>query len=106
MVPVYTLYMGFATASYVYGSTFSLQTNCTTGSQNSYLPPDNIVIGTLVYIFPNWPTIIQPGWLMEYAGVTYSIYGANNDNSDYSHLFLTDQNITIPACSYITIIPS
>ena len=104
-IPVNTLYMGFGVSNYVYGSTFSLQTNCTTGSQNSYLPPDNVVIGTLVYIFPNWPTMIQSGWLMVYNGLTYSISSASSDNTEYSHLYLNSSNVSIPACSYITIIP-
>ena len=102
-----TLYMSFGVSSYVYGSSFSLQTNCSIGSQNAYLPPDNIVLGTLVYVYPNWPTMIQPGWIMEYDGSTYSIYGASNITTDYSLLYLygTYSPGIIPACAYVNIIP-
>ena len=102
-----TLSMSFGVSSYVYGSSFSLQTNCSIGSQNAYLPPDNIVLGTLVYVYPNWPTMIQPGWIMEYDGSTYSIYGASNITTDYSllYLYVTYSPGIIPACAYVNIIP-
>jgi len=103
--PPNTLYMTFGISNYVYGSTFSLQTNCSVGSQNAYLPNSSSV-GTLVYVYHNWPTMIQPDWFLEYNGVTYSIYEGINDTTDYSQVFLIDQDVSIPACSYITIIPT
>jgi hypothetical protein len=103
--PPNTLYMTFGISNYVYGSTFSLQTNCSVGSQNAHLPNSSSV-GTLVYVYHNWPTMIQPDWFLEYNGVTYSIYEGINDTTDYSQVFLIDQDVSIPACSYITIIPT
>jgi hypothetical protein len=61
-----------------------------TGIMPAYLPPENMVIGSMQYVQGNFDYPIVAGMTVTYGGHTYTVSSSQDNGNEYSRIYFTD----------------